>query len=281
MNLTPFLDELEKISKEKKKGQSWPEAIGAGVGTAAASVLTPAIARRTVLPKLLRGTGATGDIKLSPADLEKLKKSLASKVTIFPSPYAGNAAHYPKGGMFGKGGLLSAIANPGYKAEEVKVVGKLFDISESEAKRVISKGGIFANRRRMPEIIAHELGHAAGHDPKRTPKILRALFRAPRLVALAAPVVGGVMAAQDPDSVTAKLAPVGALAMNAPLLADEAAASLRGYKAVKNLGTYGPKTLKLMRNNMLRAFGTYGAAAAAATLPVALIAAIRSSGEKK
>ena len=46
-------------------------------------------------------------------------------------------------------------------------------------------------------------------------------------------------------------------------------------KALRATKQYSPEALKVMRRNLLKAFGTYGAAAGGAVIPLALLSAYR------
>jgi hypothetical protein len=70
----------------------------------------------------------------------------------------------------------------------------------------------------------------------------------------------------------------------APLLADEALSSKRGLEAVKKvMPGLPPETLKVMRKNLTKAFGTYGSIVGIGGLvPLSAMALNRAlSGKKK
>jgi hypothetical protein len=135
-------------------------------------------------------------------------------------------------------------------------------------------------------VAAHELGHAANAAKN---KLLFSLAITSRKVPLigmpgVGAVVGGIMAAapEDANSWVVKAAPIMPVLFHAPVLADEALASIRGLKGMKALGTYSPQVLKKAKGNMIKAFGTYLLEAAALSAPVAGIAAARiATGNSK
>lgn len=135
---------------------------------------------------------------------------------------------------------------------------------------------------RGAEFMAHELGHAAQNKSK--------LWRHANITGrkygpLAGMLAGGAMIGYgDEGSVATRAAPFVTAAGFMPMLADEAAASIRGIRGLKRMGVSG-KQLNKARINMLKAFGTYGAMAAAGTLPIAALSAYRwnkkQQGKKK
>jgi hypothetical protein len=124
-----------------------------------------------------------------------------------------------------------------------------------------------------PEFLAHELGHLN----LRRNKVRGGLLTAGRVLGgSVGSAAGGAMAAGGEEgSKTVKLAPAVAAAGQMPTLADEAVSSIRGYKALKKTKAMNPAQLKAARRNLAKAFGTYGAAAALSTLPVAALSAMR------
>lgn len=129
------------------------------------------------------------------------------------------------------------------------------------------------------EILAHELGHASLRGGKGVGRFSRLLGAAGNLrnPIMGFGALGGTamaLAPEDPNSTVVKAAPYVTGAAMVPTLADEAVASLKGLKALKGAG-YSPEMLRAARWNLAKTFGTYGLAAGAAVLPVALAAYIR------
>lgn len=124
------------------------------------------------------------------------------------------------------------------------------------------------------EFLAHELGHVS-----RKP-VSNALFNADvvgtrQVLPLAGGAAGTMMALRgERGSLSTRIAPLVSLAGSAPMLYDEARASIRGYKALKALGLK-PTELSVARRKLLHALGTYGSMAALMTVPAAAIAAAK------
>jgi hypothetical protein len=51
------------------------------------------------------------------------------------------------------------------------------------------------------------------------------------------------------------------------MMIDEAQASLKGYRTVKETGSYTPEELGKMRHNLWKAYGSYAVAPAALSAP--------------
>jgi len=108
------------------------------------------------------------------------------------------------------------------------------------------------------QIAAHELGHARLH----TKPVLGRLLRGGYVAKNPLTGLGLVIAARAPeDSVIGDAAQYGGVLGVAPQLADEAYASVRGYGALRK-HVADAAVRKAAKGNLLRAFGTYGAAAA-------------------
>lgn len=123
------------------------------------------------------------------------------------------------------------------------------------------------------EFMAHELGHLVNLKNK----TLRRGIVAGRALGPLAGIGTGIamLGAGDRGDWKTRLAPAVAGLGFVPLLADEAAASVHGYKALQGLGTVSKPALRKARNNMIKAFGTYGVTAAAALAPLAYVSARR------
>jgi hypothetical protein len=134
-------------------------------------------------------------------------------------------------------------------------------------------GGVARAPRRGGEFMAHELGHAAS-DKSKIWHTLNVTGRS--LGPIVGMAGGGAMAlAGDRGSTATRVAPLVTAAGWAPTLIDEGVASVRAYRGLKKMKKVNPQALKKARNNLIKAFGTYGSVAAATTLPVALISAYR------
>lgn len=103
-----------------------------------------------------------------------------------------------------------------------------------------------------PHVAAHELGHAA-FTLKPYSKALRRIS-AP--LALATSIGSGAMAFKDPDSTAAKLAPAVAAAGLAPMLGEEAYATLKGIQGMRKAGL-PPDVIRHGMAQGARAWGTY------------------------
>lgn len=114
-----------------------------------------------------------------------------------------------------------------------------------------------------PHVLAHELGHAA-HDKTMLGKVTQSLpaglLRNPALSLGSSAAIGATTGLSDNENVrrAGRWAP---LALSAPMLASEAAASLHGHGSLKRLGA-SAEQLAQYRKTMLPAFGTYAGHAA-------------------
>jgi len=163
-----------------------------------------------------------------------------------------------------KGGALPSIGRP---------LERMFYERAGIPEKVVEEGwkrGVVIAPKSSPEFLAHELGHQA----LRKNLVARGLLRWLRP---GAPIAGAItaatmMAKSDADSTTNKLAPAVAAAGMVPMLADEALASRLAMKTIRESGRYTPEAVALMRKNLLKAFGTYGAVSLAGLLPIAAAA---------
>jgi|WetSurMetagenome_2_1015567.scaffolds.fasta_scaffold46275_3 hypothetical protein len=103
-----------------------------------------------------------------------------------------------------------------------------------------------------PHVAAHELGHAA-FTLKPYSKALR---RASMPLALGSSLASGAMSFSDPDSTSAKLAPAVAAAGLAPMLGEEAYASIKGIQGMRKAGL-PPEVIRHGMAQGARAWGTY------------------------
>lgn len=149
--------------------------------------------------------------------------------------------------------------------------GKL-RVSDSVAQKIIEKGGIVSNVR-APSILAHELGHNAAH--RRYGSLLSNLMSmGSKPAAVGGALLGAGLAfdSKEGDWKGKAAIPV-ALAGSIPVLTDEFLASKHAVKALRKLD---PANVKTMTKNLQRAWGTYGAAAAALAVPTAAILAAKA-----
>lgn len=104
-------------------------------------------------------------------------------------------------------------------------------------------------------IAAHEMGHARDYETSSVPRLRTAL----RALGPLAGTIGGLVLAHKGHR------GLGALAAGAgfvPMLADEAIASFKGMKTLRERKKFTPEQLSGMRNQLLKAFGTYAATTA-------------------
>lgn len=131
---------------------------------------------------------------------------------------------------------------------------------------------------RALDVLAHEFGHAT-IDSKDGFGALRKAFPGGRLAGLSNLVgwLGG--AAIDPNDNTQAAGLLGAQALlHTPQLAEEGYASIRGLRGLRKMheaGELSEAALKAAKGRLLKAFGTYGAAAAGGLLGTAGLLAVR------
>lgn len=129
-----------------------------------------------------------------------------------------------------------------------------------------------------PAVTAHEAGHIRLH--RKSPLVT------------AARVGGALVAGLGPISYLAykvakrevpKMLPVVAMTAGgfAPILADEAYASIKGYKSLKESKKYSPSELKTMRNKLMAAGGTYAAVPGTVLAMAGTIAAINKVNARR
>lgn len=133
-------------------------------------------------------------------------------------------------------------------------------------------------KRMALDILAHEFGHATRYSPNS----FGALRRAVPVSALAAlghsaGLLGGLAVDPDSNSQAAGLLAAQAL-LSTPQLAEEGYASIRAIRGLRKLqasGELSEAAIKAAKGRLLRAFGTYGAAAAGGLLGTAGLLAAR------
>ncbi len=273
-DLVAFVDELGLLQKEaaKSKAQTDKEArelAGAAIAASGLVGTTAAIVGNAAL-----GMSLAKNIIPGPHDVEAIaeKMGIESPLVVNDPALRETEYGYAKPSSIDKK-VQTALKNEGYSAAQIE-----------KARRAGIIIGPTATR--GPEIYAHEMGHAANAAKN---KILTAISDR-RLYHAAVPaslIAGGLMAIapEDADSFIVKAAPAVPVIAQAPVLAEEALASFRGFKALKSLGKYSPEVLKKAKGNMIKAFGTYLTTAAVTTVPVATASAYRTwgpdSGKKK
>lgn len=246
-----FLDELRKISEAKPEGGSGAlVGVGAGWGAASGAGLA-----QKHLSSRLAGSIKPSEAPMSGRTVAELQKRL-SLTKAFNTP------HWQQSMSMDKGGIKPMK----------RFIGDVMGLPKKFVETGISRGAVMAPLKHSPEFLAHELGHASFRDPARSGRLVRTLIKARGLGPLAGIIGGGAMLAQDPDSAAAKLAPAAVAAGYAPMLADEAGASLKGVRTLKSMGKYTPA----MGKSLGRAFGTYALPAAAATGVMGLASYLRS-----
>jgi hypothetical protein len=103
-------------------------------------------------------------------------------------------------------------------------------------------------------LLAHELGHAQSAERTKYPKLRSALEAASVLGG----AVGGAAYMLKGRPIPAAIA---STMIMAPTLIEEARASIKGVRALKNTNSFSTKELKAMRGQLLSAYGTYAAVA--------------------
>jgi hypothetical protein len=186
-----------------------------------------------------------------------LKTSLRTVVTL---PVIGTVAGSRLAKKLLVKSLVSDIEKGDYPSLSKRNIKKLVDILKIEKPLKIEHTTLvphydpFSHTVRLspifknpPEVIAHELGHASAGTLRRA-----LLFNLPiaKSLQIAAPFIALV---EDPDSNLSKYAPTIAAAGTVPVLAEEAIASIKGYKALKQLGKIPPGAV----GRLSKAFGTY------------------------
>jgi hypothetical protein len=260
-SLTSFVDEMLKIADEEVTVRRVGPELSTGqralgsLALAGGSLKSGDYARKLLSTPLFHSIQA-GSSELSPENLERLRE-LAPDAKVFDVSSLAEAMMLPK--MPGEGRWSR------FKRWAVEMAGVPSDVIEAAKTNNVVRAPLT----HTPEIVSHELGHASLRDPARTGKVLRKVIGMRSLGIPLGLVAGSAMALQDPESVTAQAAPAVIAGGYAPMLIDEALASRRGLKAIHNLGAYSPEARAVMKKNLMKAWGTYGVAAAgAATIPL-------------
>ena len=127
-----------------------------------------------------------------------------------------------------------------------------FGATIDELEKISKKQEPWASR---TAIAAHEMGHAQDYERTRIP----GLRTAGRVIGPIAGFAGGVAVSRKVHPLAG--AGVAALGM-APMLADEAIASFKAMKELRNSKKFSQDEIKKMRGQLMRAGGTYLSSAA-------------------
>jgi len=183
-------------------------------------------------------------------DLRKLRDSMGLKAPITRAPGVSflSGPHYMPGSWFRRKPDMSIRAAYGN-----------IDIPRAKKWGVVAipEGGAVPLKSVLG-VGAHELGHAT---PGKLKKILGKMYNLPIAAGIGTASTVGA-AVFDPDSTASKVMPYVAPVGFVPILAEEARASLTGYKGLKKHRlASGVKIPKGTRRALAGAFLTYGAAA--------------------
>lgn len=153
------------------------------------------------------------------------------------------AHHIPKGGY-------SRFLGRAAEVDDLRRRG----ITENEIKSGLEHGMSILPGKAGPHAAAHELGHMAFENTG-VGKLTRGL-RTPIMVG--STVGSGLLASRgDPDSTSAKLAPLVAAAGLVPTLGEEAYATVKGLKGMRDAG-YSRQAISQGAKQLGKAFGSYG-----------------------
>lgn len=258
---------LKKSLSDMRSAVGNAETAGSGLGTAGA-LYGGVLLNTKLLGKNLQKTEMGRSV--SPEEIEAMTEMTHSimgnkyKVTgDLPS-----VIQVPQGGVrvgrtIPKGGLWPKVLHkqeeranmPLFRswAEQLGVhPDSIEDIAKFKAESALKSGLIAAPMDAGPHIAAHEFGHGL-FQKSNIGKLTQAL----RLPALLGLVAGNATAATaDPESTASKLSPLMSAAGIAPILGEEAAASLHALGLMKKL-QYSPEALSTARRQLGKAFGTY------------------------
>lgn len=163
--------------------------------------------------------------------------SLAGHLLYDPEAGFEQAHHIPKGG---------------YSLTQIEKLRKAH-IPEDTIDYAMKNGLTILPGKASPHTVAHELGHAA-FGRMGMSKLVR---RVATPSMLGGAVGAGVLASQsDPDSVSAKAAPLLAAAGLVPKLGEEAYASLKGLSGMRAAGM-SPEVIRAGQKQLGKAFGSY------------------------
>jgi hypothetical protein len=253
-SLSTMYDELVKISKKISPGEKGlavpvPQSILAGLGGAGLVAQTTGLGNALMGGSLSRDVSNSG-LRTTAEEAEKLRGTIHPHGGMLLDKYLlpTQAGHVDRRGV-----RKPAVYN---QLERAVRTGEL---SKEELEKAMQGGLSLASPYGGAHFLAHELGH--GHlRQSGLGKVIAGL----RWPGVAVGGLGGLVAstAADPDSPVSKYAPLAGALGVAPMMADEAYASLKGYGAMKRLG-YDPQALSAARRQLGKAFGTYGLGIAA------------------
>jgi len=227
--LPGFFTELQKIASKDYGDRVGTSATAGTAGLVGAGVATGF--GNSLLAKNLQNDITNSSMTTSRATGEELRKILSPKtqLDLVPNRDLGSLMYIPKD---------LPHTTPGH-----------------------SLGGTARSSSVMgPQFAAHELGHGRlWNKSDRLRKVLMGSRALAPLATLGTTIGAGVA---DTDSKFSKAMPLAGLAATAPVLADEAYASLKGYGALKRIGSK-PAVLRTARRQLGKAFGTYGLGIAA------------------
>jgi|GEM_PF-5520763 len=233
--------ELVKAMKRRTAAAQSAEVAGSNLGQAAA-LGGGLVGARQLGKNIVKGE--VGNIATT-QQLRKLRDVIAPGTHVQTVPGGLEAAlHIPKGGM------LPRFARP---LEEKMYAAR--GIDPSLVRKGFAEGVSLAPAMAGSHIGAHELGHAA-FGASRLGRVTRAL----RMPASLGAGIGSAVAASygDPEGSTSKyVAPALGVAASAPILGEEAAASIKAIKGMRRAG-YNKAAIKAGKKQLAKAFGTYG-----------------------
>jgi len=248
-SMRALYNELEKIAAETEAPAApRPKlSLGQSVGAGAAGLMGAGVLGS--IPNQLAVHSLTSDLERSalrttPEEVERLRSAIHPQGGVFLDPSVGRL------------GARHATPKPS-ALSLAKEMGADEKITKELSKAM--KGGLSMA---SPETGGHLMAHELGHGRLRTTGVGKVIAGL-RTPGMALGGLGGAAMATfaDPDSKISKYAPlVGGLGA-LPTLADEAYASLKGYGAMKGMGSYSPEALRTARRQLGKAFGTYAAAA--------------------
>jgi hypothetical protein len=183
----------------------------------------------------------------TPQEMAQLRGAIAPGANVVTIPRdISSAMHIPKGGV---------LPRPLRRIEEQMYAGR--GIPADVVRRGFEEGISVAPIRAGAHVGAHELGHAAV-GATRLGRVGRFL-RIP--LGMGAGIGSGIVAMKgDPEGAASKyVAPALAAASVAPVLGEEAAASIKAIKGMRRAGFAQPAISKAKRQ-LAKAWGTYGLA---------------------
>lgn len=233
------------MSPQAQKNEDLGRRLGIGLNLGAMGGGLAALASEKVVPRLLPKLEFS-DVPLTAGQLRAMRDEL-SKGTRLPEPRDLEAR------------LPHRRLSTAEKRKYLKNQGFYRHKANAAVAHRTPSGGSLRGH-----IAAHELGHARIHNKPVLGKALRFGKGAQPLAMLLSTSlagVGGVLDDDDPRRRLADVAQYGGAVAAAPTLIDEAYASLKGYQALKKY-VRNPEIRRAARRDLLRAYGTYAAAAA-------------------